>query len=100
MVGIRSAKRLSVAQKFIRDQYIGSGQNTLYRMRWNPEHPATHQYATDINWANVNAQRMKYFYDQIGETGKYFDVDVYKKQIQQKAALVIFMVIRAFLLIS
>lgn len=73
------SKAIIGGAKFIRDQYIGSGQNTLYRMRWNPEHPATHQYATDINWANVNAQRMKYFYDQIGETGKYFDVDVYKK---------------------
>lgn len=73
------SKAIIGGAKFIRDQYIGSGQNTLYRMRWNPQHPATHQYATDINWANVNAQRMKYFYDQIGETGKYFDVDVYKK---------------------
>lgn len=73
------SKAIVGGAKFIRDQYIGSGQNTLYRMRWNPQHPATHQYATDINWANVNAQRMKYFYDQIGEQGKYFDVDVYKK---------------------
>ncbi|QHW36537.1 autolysin [Staphylococcus ursi] len=73
------SKAIIGGAEFIRDRYIGSGQNTLYRMRWNPEHPATHQYATDINWANVNAQRMKSFYDQIGETGKYFDVDVYKK---------------------
>ena len=28
-------------------------------MRWNPDHPATHQYATDINWANTNAQYLK-----------------------------------------
>lgn len=73
------SKAIVGGAKFIRDQYIGSGQNTLYRMRWNPQHPATHQYATDINWANVNAQRMKHFYDQIGEQGQYFDVDVYQK---------------------
>ncbi|UXR78925.1 GW dipeptide domain-containing protein [Staphylococcus sp. IVB6227] len=64
--------------KFIKERYIGSGQNTLYRMRWNPHNPAVHQYATDITWASHNANRMKNFYDQIGESGKYFDVDKYK----------------------
>ncbi|MGV3194975.1 GW dipeptide domain-containing protein [Staphylococcus rostri] len=64
--------------KFIKEKYIGSGQNTLYRMRWNPHNPAVHQYATDITWADHNAKRMKNFYDQIGEVGKYFDVDTYK----------------------
>ncbi|KIX90009.1 hypothetical protein TP70_09820 [Staphylococcus microti] len=64
--------------KFIKEKYIGTGQNTLYRMRWNPHNPAVHQYATDITWASHNAKRMKNFYDQIGEVGKYFDVDTYK----------------------
>ena len=45
-----------------------AGQNTLYKMRWNPANPGTHQYATDINWANVNAQVLKQFYDKIGES--------------------------------
>lgn len=26
-------------------------QNTLYKMRWNPLSPGTHQYATDVGWA-------------------------------------------------
>ena len=64
---------------FIKDRYIGIGQNTLYRMRWNPNNPGTHQYATDISWAHHNATRMKQFYDQIGAVGKFFDVDHYKK---------------------
>ncbi|UXV34338.1 glucosaminidase domain-containing protein [Staphylococcus sp. IVB6181] len=64
--------------KFITSDYLDRGQNTLYRMRWNPAAPATHQYATDINWASHNAARMKQMYDKIGETGKYFDVDIYK----------------------
>ena len=34
-------------------------------MRWNPDHPATHQYATDINWANANAQYLKQLYNEI-----------------------------------
>ncbi|QLK85691.1 N-acetylmuramoyl-L-alanine amidase [Staphylococcus sp. 17KM0847] len=65
--------------KFIKEKYIGAGQNTLYRMRWNPQNPAVHQYATDITWASHNAKRMKNFYDQIGEVGKYFDIDTYQK---------------------
>ncbi|MHD0398141.1 N-acetylmuramoyl-L-alanine amidase [Staphylococcus simulans] len=63
--------------KFITSDYLDRGQNTLYRMRWNPSEPATHQYATDINWASHNATRMKQMYDKIGETGKYFDTDIY-----------------------
>ncbi len=65
--------------KFIGQNYIHAGQNTLYRMRWNPQNPATHQYATDIAWADFNAKRMKQFYDQIGEVGKYFDIDLYRQ---------------------
>ncbi len=28
-----------------------SRQNTLYKMRWNPFSPGSHQYATDVGWA-------------------------------------------------
>ncbi|COQ82686.1 AtlE [Streptococcus pneumoniae] len=55
-----------------------AGQNTLYKMRWNPENPGTHQYATDINWAESNAQVLKGLYDQIGEVGKFFDIPKFK----------------------
>ncbi|MEH7093643.1 SH3 domain-containing protein, partial [Neobacillus vireti] len=42
--------------QFIANGYISSGQDTLYKMRWNPKAIATtgtasHQYATDIGWA-------------------------------------------------
>ena len=47
-------------------------------MRWNPSKPGTHQYATDINWANVNAQVLKGFYDTMCEVGKYYEIPVYK----------------------
>ena len=40
-------------------------------MRWNPAHPGTHQYATDVDWANINAKIIKGYYDKIGEVGKY-----------------------------
>ncbi|MGL5507775.1 MAG: N-acetylglucosaminidase, partial [Paraclostridium sp.] len=41
--------------KWIANNYIHSnkyGQNTLYKMRWSYE-SINHQYATDVNWANV-----------------------------------------------
>ncbi|PHK49810.1 GW dipeptide domain-containing protein [Staphylococcus edaphicus] len=65
--------------KFIAGSYINQGQNTLYKMRWNPENPGVHQYATDVAWASHNATRIKGFYDSMGKLGKYFDVDTYKK---------------------
>ncbi len=64
--------------KFIAGSYINQGQNTLFKMRWNPENPGVHQYATDVAWAAHNATRIKGFYDSMGKLGKYFDVDTYK----------------------
>ena len=64
--------------KFIAGSYINQGQNTLYKMRWNPENPGVHQYATDVAWPAHNATRIKGFYDSMGKLGKYFDVDTYK----------------------
>ena len=40
--------------KWVGQNYIHNSQhkqNTLYKMRWNPSKPGTHQYATDIGWA-------------------------------------------------
>ena len=50
--------------KFIAEKYIHAGQDTLYKMRWNPAGAAangvaTHQYATDIAWA-VKQSRIIY----------------------------------------
>ncbi|MFL0195620.1 N-acetylglucosaminidase [Clostridium sp. WILCCON 0269] len=39
---------------WIAAQYINNptrNQDTLYKMRWNPDNPGEHQYATDIAWA-------------------------------------------------
>ena len=56
------AKGIMGGAKFVRGDYISKGQNTLYRMRWNPKHPATHQYATDINWCKHQATNINYYY--------------------------------------
>lgn len=73
------SKAIIDGAKFIAQDYIKSGQNTLYKMRWNPDRPGTHQYATDINWANVNAEGLKYLYDQINSVGKYFEIPVFNQ---------------------
>ncbi|HDC7750319.1 TPA: glucosaminidase domain-containing protein [Staphylococcus aureus] len=72
------SKAIVGGAKFIGNSYVKAGQNTLYKMRWNPAHPGTHQYATDVDWANINAKIIKGYYDKIGEVGKYFDIPQYK----------------------
>nr|WP_236582507.1 glucosaminidase domain-containing protein [Staphylococcus pasteuri] len=72
------AKGIMGGAKFVRQDFINKGQNTLYRMRWNPKHPATHQYATDINWCRHQASNIAYYYKKIGLKGMYYIRDKYK----------------------
>lgn len=72
------AKGIMGGAKFVRQDFINKGQNTLYRMRWNPRHPATHQYATDINWCRHQAENIAYYYKKIGLKGMYYIRDKYK----------------------
>src|SRR5690606_13662148 len=49
-------KAIKEGAAFSANKYINNGQNTLYKIRWNPEHLnkynyASHQYATDVGWA-------------------------------------------------
>ncbi len=69
--------------RFIGNSYIKSGQNTLYKMRWNPDAMAnngyvTHQYATDIGWASKQIYSMYDLYQSIGSYTLYLDVPEYK----------------------
>ncbi|PLR83136.1 hypothetical protein CU635_09640, partial [Bacillus canaveralius] len=64
--------------KFIAEQYIDVGQDTLYKMRWNPSAPGTHQYATDIGWAVKQVYRIKSLYDLLSNYTLIFDEPVYK----------------------
>lgn len=73
---------------FIENGYIGGNnadrivQNTLYKMRWNPEKmvkskAAGHQYATDIGWASKQVQVMSEVYN-LRPYVLYLDIPVYK----------------------
>src|SRR5699024_878768 len=67
---------------FIGNNYIKAGQNTLYKMRWNPDAMekygyATHQYATDIGWASKQITTMYNLYQSIGSYKLYLDIPKY-----------------------
>lgn len=67
---------------FIGNNYVKAGQNTLYKMRWNPESMdtlgyASHQYATDIGWAYKQVNTISNLYNLIGIDLRYADIPVY-----------------------
>jgi glucan-binding YG repeat protein/beta-N-acetylglucosaminidase len=70
--------------KFISERFVNHPthkQNTLYKMRWNPTNPATHQYATDIGWSVKQVYNIKKFYDLLGTEEDYqldFEIPIYK----------------------
>jgi len=68
---------------FIGNNYIKAGQNTLYKMRWNPDYiqnngRAGHQYATDIAWAVKQGKYFKQMYDLFDKKALFFEIPVYK----------------------
>ncbi len=67
--------------QFTSSSYINHSsyrQNTLYKMRWNPNSPGRHQYATDIGWAVKQVSRIKNLYDQCTNYTLEFDIPKYK----------------------
>ncbi|TSI07376.1 S-layer homology domain-containing protein [Lysinibacillus sp. BW-2-10] len=69
--------------KFVKEKYIGIGQDTLYKMRWNPDNPPVHQYATHVQWAIIQARKIQDIYAITGAdktTKMIFDVPRYQSQ--------------------
>ncbi|NJP37426.1 peptidoglycan-binding protein [Alkalicoccus luteus] len=77
--------------QFISNNYLNRGQDTLYKMRWDPDfHEAAlnssisinrssfYQYATDIGWAYKQTRMIKELYDQIDNPYLPFEVPVYR----------------------
>ncbi len=44
--------------KFIAEQYLYKGKNTLYKMKWNPDSFGSLQYATHVSWATIQTSTM------------------------------------------
>ncbi|MFD1020156.1 peptidoglycan-binding protein [Thalassobacillus hwangdonensis] len=66
--------------QFIGNRYVHSdyGQNTLYKMRWNPMNPSVHQYATDIGWAVKQVANMRSMYELLNNPLLKFNIVKYK----------------------
>jgi len=69
--------------QFAAEKYIHAGQDTLYKMRWNPEAMdtygyASHQYATDIGWAVKQTTRMAQMLSTLTQFTLLYDIPVYK----------------------
>lgn len=64
--------------QFISSSYIAIGQDTLYKMRWNPANPGIHQYATDVSWASKQTANIKAMFDKVPNAKLVFDIPVYK----------------------
>ncbi len=70
--------------EWISEFYINSAdgrQNTLYKMRWNPENPGEHQYASDVSWAVKQAVSIEKIFSSFTDATLSFDIPVYSGQI-------------------
>ena len=66
--------------EWISKNYIAEGQDTLYKMRWNPERPGSHQYATDVAWASKQAKTLKNMFGAFPSAKLTFEFPIYKNQ--------------------
>lgn len=62
---------------FVSNNYFSVGQTTLYKMRWNPDNPGVHQYATDIGWAAKQTTLIKNIHNQLTQSKKVFEIPKY-----------------------
>lgn len=54
--------------------YISRGQDTLYKMKWNPASPGYPQYATHVQWAVLQTKRIAEIYSLLDNYVLVFDV--------------------------
>lgn len=76
-------KAIEGGAEWISENYINNSkysQNTLYKMRWNPDAPAVHQYATDIEWASKQAKDMSSMFEAFPTAEYRFEVPVFAGQ--------------------
>lgn len=64
--------------QWIYNSYLRTGQNTLYKMRWNPSNPGTSQYATDVRWAYNQIYMIKRLTDKLINPSFTYEIPVYR----------------------
>lgn len=80
-------KAIEGGAEWISDNYINNpkySQNTLYKMRWNPDKPAVHQYATDIAWASKQAKNMSAMFEAFPTAQYHFEIPTFAGQDRLK----------------
>ncbi|WP_153463446.1 SH3 domain-containing protein [Sediminibacillus terrae] len=60
--------------------YINRGQDTLYKMRWNPANPGVHQYATHVSWAVSQTTKISDIYSLLDNYVLNYDIPQYRNQ--------------------
>ncbi len=66
--------------QWISEHYINNSQyrqNTLYKMRWNPDSPGVHEYATSIEWAVSQSSTIQKIFQSFPDAVLRFEVPVY-----------------------
>ncbi|MCP3028074.1 SH3 domain-containing protein [Halobacillus sp. A5] len=66
--------------EFAADQYVNRGQDTLYKMKWNPDSPTWNQYATHVAWADIQTKTISDIYDTTEDYVLTYDVPKYQDQ--------------------
>lgn len=76
-------KAIRGGARWISENYVNNSkykQNTLYKMRWNPDYPGVHQYATDIAWASKQAKDMSNMFEAFPTAQYRFEIPVFSDQ--------------------
>lgn len=70
------AEAIKGGGQWISNRYVNNTrkQNTLYKMRFNPDKPGTYQYATDIEWAYKQTFKIHEIYKLLEEYTVEFDI--------------------------
>ncbi len=74
------AEAIMGGAKWISSHYVNSAsnrQNTLYKMRWNPENPGQHLYAGDVAWAVTQSTIMERLFASFPEASVSYEIPVY-----------------------
>lgn len=62
------------------NNYVKRGQDTLYKMRWNPISPGYPQYASDVGWATKQTSNISKIYKLLNNFILTYDVPEYAGQ--------------------
>lgn len=74
-------KAIEDGAKWLSENYLNNPrhiQNTLYKMRWNPETPGANQYTADVQWADNVAHAIAPMLDAFPKAQWRYDIPVFE----------------------